>query len=133
MSRFILPIAIILLSASVAFGAAPASKSVILTGSDNGKTLTLNQGSILEVRLQASAGTGYSWQIVDLDESHLEVLDTAETPLQPDRKLVGGPSLKTWRIKALAKGQTTLAIALYRPWEGIDQAADRFEVALLIR
>jgi predicted secreted protein len=72
------------------------------------------------------------WQIVEPDETHLRVLESAEIPLKQGR-IVGGPLLATWKIKAVKVGQTDLKILLYRPREGTEKAADSLQVKIQIR
>jgi predicted secreted protein len=127
----IIVIAILLLS-SFASAAGPETKTTVITKEDNGKEITLSEGAIVEVRLEQSAGTGYLWQIVEVDETHLSVLGSTEVPLK-EGHIVGGPLLKTWKFKAVKAGQTYLEILLYRPWEGPEKAADSFRVKIQIR
>jgi predicted secreted protein len=107
-------------------------QTAVITQKDNGKEIAVPEGAIFEVRLEQSGGTGYLWQIVEPDETHLKVLESAEIPLRQGR-IVGGPLLKTWKIKAVKVGQTDLKILLYRPWEGTEKAADSFHVKIQIR
>ena len=95
----------------------------MITKEDNGKEIAVPEGEIFEVRLEHAGGTGYLWQIVEPDETHLRVLESTEIPLKEGR-IVGGPLLKTWKIKAVKAGHTDLKILLYRPWEGTGKAAD---------
>jgi len=119
--------------AGLASGAGPqADQTMIVTRDYNGKEITVARGSIFEVRLQQHGGTGYLWQIVDLDENHLKVLQSTETPLS-QRPILGGPLLRTWQIEAVKAGQTNLKILLYRSWEGPEKAAERFHVTIQIR
>jgi predicted secreted protein len=109
-----------------------AGQPGIVTIKDNGKQITMGEGTVLEVRLEQVGGTGYLWQIADLDGEHLKVLQSSEIP--PDRKgqMVGGPLLKTWEIEAVKAGQTNLKILLYRPWEGPEKAAKSFQLRIQI-
>jgi predicted secreted protein len=131
-SRVFLLIVIMLLSlAGTASPGGPAIAAVVITKEDNGKTITVPEGATFEVRLQQHGGTGYLWQIVDPDETHLKVLESYKTPLR-EPPIVGGPLLITWKIRALKAGQTNLRILLYRPWEGVEKAADSFQVRIRI-
>lgn len=130
---FLFVIAIILLPlAAFASGGGPGPGAVLITQGDNGKQITVSQGRTFEVRLEQSGGTGYLWQIVNLDETHLKVLESSAVPLKTGR-IVGAPLLKTWKIKAVKAGQTDLRIVLYRPWEGAQKAVGSFQVNIQIR
>jgi predicted secreted protein len=132
-SRILLFITIMLISfAGLALRSSEARGAAVITKEDNGKEITIPQGDIFEVRLQQHGGTGYLWQIVDPDETHLKVLESTEAPLKQEG-IMGGPLLRTWKIKAAKAGQTNLKILLYRPWEGTGKAAESFAVKIQIR
>jgi predicted secreted protein len=105
---------------------------VVITKEDNGKDIAVPKGAIFEVRLEHSGGTGYLWEIVEPDETHLRVLDSTEIPLKEGR-ILGGPLLKTWKIKAVKVGQADLKVLLYRPWEGTEKAVDSLQVKIQIK
>jgi len=129
---FILIVFVLLLFAGFASAQGPQPKTAVITKEDNGKEIAVPEGAIFEVRLQHSGGTGYLWQIVDPDETHLKVLESTEIPLKEGR-IAGGPLLKTWKIKAVKVGQADLKILLYRPWQGPEKAADSLHVKIQIR
>jgi predicted secreted protein len=129
---FFLIVFILLLFAGFASVEGQEPKTMVVTKEDNGKEFTVPEGAIFKVRLEHAAGTGYMWQIVEPDETHLRVLESTEIPLKEGR-IVGGPLLKTWKIKAVKVGQTDLKILLYRPWEGTEKAADSLHVKIQIR
>ena len=72
------------------------------------------------------------WQIVEPDETRLRVLESTEIPLKEGR-IVGGPLLKTWKIKAVKVGRADLEILLCRPWEGTEKAAESLQVKIQIK
>lgn len=129
---FLLIVFVLLFFAGFASAEGREPKTVVVTKEDNGKEITVPEGAVFEVRLEHSAGTGYMWQIVEPDETHLRVLESTEIPLKQGR-IVGGPLLTTWKIKAVKVGQTDLKILLYRPWEGTEKAADSLHVKIRIR
>ena len=109
-------------------------KAMLFTLADNGKHITLCAGQTFEIRLKQAGGTGYLWQIVDLNKTHLRVLRSNTTPIRsgppggPD--LAGGPLERTWIIEAVKAGKTDLSILLYRSWEGHGKAADTFKLGI---
>lgn len=118
--------------AAVASGCGPEAGGVVITKEDNGKEITVPEGRFFEVRLEQAGATGYLWQMVDFDKTHLKVLESAVIPLKEGR-IVGAPLLMTWKIKAVKTGRADLKILLYRPWEGTQKAADAFAVRIRIR
>ncbi len=130
--RIILFIAILFLPFAALVSTAGAEPGTVITQADNGKEITVSEGEVFEVRLEQAGGTGYSWEIVDPDKTHLQVLATTHTPLKKG-PILGGPLLTTWQVKAVKAGNTGIEILLYRPWEGIEKAAERFQVNIQIR
>ena len=130
--RIVIFIAILLLPFAALASMAGAEPGTVITQADNGKEITVSEGEVFEVRLERSGGTGYSWEIVDPDETHLKVLTSTDTPLK-DGRIVGGPLLTKWQIKAVKAGNTQLKILLYRPWEGPEKAAEKFQVNIHIK
>jgi predicted secreted protein len=129
---FLLITIVLLLFACLALDGREARGAMVITKDDNGKEITMPEGEIFEVRLQQHGGTGYLWQIVDPGETHLKVLESTEIPLKQEG-IVGGPLVKTWKIKAVKTGKANLKILLYRPWEGPGKAAGSFGVKIRIR
>jgi predicted secreted protein len=117
-------------SVALAF-AGSGSGAVIVTKDDNGKEISVPQGGIVEIRMEFPAGTGYSWEITDLDKNYLKLLDVSGKPLK-EGPIAGGPVQKTWRIRAVSKGQTELKMYYYRVWEGLEKAADKFQLRIRI-
>ncbi len=129
--RIFLAIAILLLPFAGPASVGGVEPQTVVRKADNGKEITVSAGEVFEIRLERSGGTGYSWEIINPDKTYLKVLSSTDTPLKDG--LLGGPMLKKWRIKAVKAGNTELKILLYRSWEGIEKAADSFQVKIEIR
>lgn len=120
-----------LLPACVASGA--QSEEVVVTKADNGKQITVDKGATIRVQLQQSSGTGYLWQLVNLDETHLKVLGPAAHIALKQGRIGGGPMLRSWDIEAVSRGQTELNALLYRSWEGTKSAVEKVHVRIFIK
>ncbi len=129
---FLLIVFVPLLFTGFASAQGPGPNTVVITKEDNGKEILVPEGAIFEVRLEHAGGTGSLWEIVVPDETHLRVLESTEVPLK-DARILGGPLLKTWKIKAVKVGQADLKILLYRPWEGTEKAVDSLHVKIRIK
>ncbi|MGA2026269.1 MAG: protease inhibitor I42 family protein [Syntrophobacteraceae bacterium] len=129
---FLLIVFVLLLFAGFASAQGPGPKTVVIAKEDNEKEIVVPEGAIFEVRLEHSGGTGYLWEIVEPDKTHLKVLKSTEVPLKEGR-ILGGPLLKTWKIKAVKVGQADLKVLLYRPWEGTEKAVDSLQVKIRIK
>ncbi len=107
--------------------------NVVVDKSADGEQVVLRRGQTLEVQLEQAGATGYTWQVVVLDENLLESTELASPPPGTGSMIVGAPVLRTWRFKALAKGQTELKMFNYRPWEGVEKAVDKFQLKIKIQ
>ncbi len=102
-----------------------------LTINDNNREMQVNFGDVLNVELKTQGGTGYSWYIDELDETHLKLINTKTKEITP-KNIAGGPVFGIWSFKAIAPGETILRMLCYRVWEGKEYAIKKFEVKLHI-
>jgi predicted secreted protein len=87
---------------------------VVVSLSDNGSQVELDQGEILAIKLEANQTTGFWWEVAQFDSSILEqmgsgvyYMDDTEDPPPP-----GTGGVKVYRFKALSAGETSLEIVL---------------------
>lgn len=104
---------------------------MVIAKKDNGREITLRNNDIFELRLEAHGGTGYIWDFEVLNPEYLEVLKE-ETKSESGPGMTGGPVIHIWTIRVKKPGTNEMSMALYRPWEGKDKAADRFTVKFRI-
>jgi predicted secreted protein len=98
-----------------ASGQAPAAPGTV-TLDDSGKSLTVPVGGPLTVKLKAAAGTGYTWDVTQIDSNILaQQGPPTREPVDPSQ--TGGPTHQVFSFVAKAAGTTHLEIALHRPWE----------------
>ena len=107
------------------------ANQVSLDRGDDGDQVTLVVGDRLTLALSANHTTGYTWGLVELDESVLEQTDQDYTVegCPPDWDGCGG--YETWTFTAVSAGTTTLRLE-EREWhvpEGGDLAGT-FEVTV---
>jgi predicted secreted protein len=112
---------------------APRAETLQVTKRDNGKTIHVRPGDVIEVGLDQLGAAGYAWEIQDLDGRHFSVLSeaTGEPPSAGD--FVGGPALRTWRIQAKREGSSEIRFLHYRIWEGRENALDTFVLKVRIQ
>jgi predicted secreted protein len=108
-----------------------ASEVTALQAKDGGQEIQVKAGAIIELSLAEQAGTGYRWEFDRLDEQHFELLKTETRPLA-EMPRVGGPALRTWRLKTKNPGESQLALDYFRPWEGKGTAVKHFLVKVHI-
>jgi inhibitor of cysteine peptidase len=112
----------------------PNVPSNTLTEADNGKTVNLNVGETLVVRLASNPSTGYTWETKDLDTQMLEQVGEAafESPDTPP-DLVGAGGILVRTFKALEPGTTTLTLVYHRPWETDVAPLQTFSVTVTVK
>jgi len=105
--------------------------TVILRKGDHGKEFTLKRGEVFEIQLEGTGGTGYGWHVRDLDTGHLDLL--GEKTKADSSGRLGGPVLGLWTFRAKEPGNTEIKLDYYRPWEGLQKAAEYFRVKIIIQ
>jgi len=111
-------------------GLAAAAEPPALTEADNGKTVNLTVGQAAELTLTMAGGTGYIWQLAEVDK---KVLEVGEKRTQVDNPmLMGGPVKLIWPLKAVGSGEVTLEAKLVRPWIP-DQPAKKITIRLKVK
>jgi len=79
---------------------------------DNGKTVTINDGSTFSINLTENPSTGYSWNVSST--SGLTIINDTFTQ---GACMPGASGTHEWTIKAIGKGQQQFTAVYKRPWE----------------
>jgi len=91
-----------------------------ITAVDNGKQITLQSGDAMTLTLESNLTTGYSWQVLAIDN---RVLIQEGDPEYKDATgsdgVVGAGGTQTFRFKAVGAGETSLELGYMRPWEAV--------------
>ena len=105
---------------------------IMLLGKENsGTTNEIAVGDLLQIELEGNPSTGFWWHFQGLDEEYLEVVK--EEAEKVSKRRLGAPELGRWRLRAKRCGETTVKMAYYRQWEGVDKAVDRVSFTIRIR
>jgi inhibitor of cysteine peptidase len=99
---------------------------------DNGGSLQLKQGDDLQLRLKSTPGTGYSWQILQIDKTKL-VQQGAPTWVAPPKQIPGAEGHTVWHFLAGAPGRCELDLEYIRPWEKNTAPARTFKLLVAIK
>jgi inhibitor of cysteine peptidase len=91
------------------------SGGLTIHADDNGDRVELQKGQTLAVSLPGNISTGYSWEVVGLDEQILR--QVGEPTFSPDSNVPGSPGTQTIRFRAAGEGRTVLHLVYHRPWE----------------
>lgn len=98
------------------FGCA-AKPAVTVTDENNGSSVTVKTGKIVEIKLLGQIGTGFSWQWTVNDEFFALDKAPVTVPFDEDKDLVGGRDYTVFRLKAQKAGETELHFTYARHWE----------------
>jgi predicted secreted protein len=102
-----------------------------VTKEDDGRTVVIVAGDVIQIELLGSPGTGFWWYFEQLDEEYLELLEE-ETRKTISETMLGAPMRGVWRLRARRPGETTVEMAYYRVWEKPSEAADYFGLTVRI-
>lgn len=90
-------------------------KTIYLTEKDNGSTVSVRKGDMLNLTLQDRGDGGYTWTITKIDEKILGQVDQFNWG---NSGLLGDFGKDTWIFSAKNIGTTTLQLECKRPWTG---------------
>ena len=109
-------------------------EEVNVSEDDAGSQVELEQGQILVVTLESNPTTGYSWEVVETQESILEQMGEAEfKPSETgEPPLVGAGGWEILRFKAISAGQTSFKLVYHRPWEEGVEPVKTFSIQVVV-
>jgi predicted secreted protein len=108
---------------SIAISGSSAKKdfaTIYLTEKDDGKTISLDKGDVLNLELKDYGDGGYAWEIVKLDE---QVINLTKRFDSETSGLMGDFGSDIWVFNAEKAGSTTLGLECSRPWDKTDVCA----------
>jgi len=88
------------------------------------ETKTVRPGDVVEIRLPAIPGTGYSWQIEAPDPTVLSLVGKHFENKSNDAPRAGAPVDQVITLKAVGEGQAEIRLSYRRPWEKSKPADD---------
>jgi len=104
-----------------------------LTEADSGKQITMKPGDIVTLTLASNPTTGYSWLVMEIDDTVLvQDGDPEYKPSPGSEGLVGAGGTETFRFKAVSAGATSLNLGYMRPWESV-QPIETFKVQVVVQ
>jgi inhibitor of cysteine peptidase len=88
------------------------------TQADNGGQINLQPGEVMTVTLKSNLTTGYSWQVMEIDNTVL--FQDGDPEYRSDgQNIPGAGGTETFHFKATGTGKTTLELGYMRPWESV--------------
>lgn len=97
---------------------------------DDGRTVEIRRGDIVEIYLPENPTTGYQWSI-DRGDATVVALEESEFSQVPDAR-TGRRGWRKMRFRARTAGTAQLRFKLSRPWERDKSVVERYEVTLHI-
>lgn len=97
---------------------------------DNGQTVTMGIGDVLQVMLPENQSTGYLWAVVTNDEAVLRMSD--EPAYEVDSDVIGARGTKTFLFEAAGAGTSVLRLVNARQQESAVEPAATFELTVRV-
>jgi len=95
---------------------------------DNGRTLYVNVGEIVTIKLPENPSTGYEWQYT-IDENIVEVMEDSFTPAE--RNLLGSGGTRMLKLRVIGSGEGKVVMDYVRAWEN-NPPIEHFSVTLIV-
>lgn len=93
---------------------------MILGEADNGASIVLPSGVMLQIVLPANPTTGYNWRV---GKCSTAVLSLKEQHFEPTpQQLAGSGGQNYWSFRAVSPGTTDVRLELVRSWETVEPA-----------
>ena len=105
-------------------------RGIHISERENLGTREIAVGDLISVDLSETPTTGYRWAIDRIDPPMLEL---AQSDFIAGEHLPGSGGTRLFHFRAVARGQVTLALKLWRDWEGESSIVQRFKVIVNIR
>lgn len=116
----------------VVASATATGSSVTVTEQDDGKSIKLDKGQTLVLRLAANPTTGYRW-IPQGSPTPLELIKSDFASDAQAKNLAGAGGTQSLRFTAKAAGKAVLKLEYRRPWEKDGAAAKTFTVTVIVK
>jgi len=97
---------------------------------DNGKTITLSEGSTFKIILNENPSTGYSWNTT---VSSGLLVETSDYVRGGKPGLMGAGGTHEWAIKAIGKGEQQFTAVYKRPWEPVTGNETAYTLKIIVQ
>lgn len=109
------------------------AKGANLTKADNGKQITVKSGDVITLTLNSNPTTGYSWQVMEIDNAVLvQQGDPEYKQASGTEGLVGAGGMETFRFETVGAGETMLELGYMRPWESV-QPLETYSIQVIVQ
>jgi predicted secreted protein len=120
-----------LIATAVSIASCAHQGPLLLGEADTGRSVQLEVGQTLTLRLAADLGTGRTWQIATAPDGRvLIVVDSGYG--RPQASAPGAAGHAWWVLRATGAGSTSIALRYGRPWESAPDAR-QFTVSVTVK
>jgi inhibitor of cysteine peptidase len=106
------------------------SGHIVVTEEQNKATVSVNQGSVITVKLQENPTTGYQWNLTT--SPGLQVIGDNYVPSDTTGKLVGSGGTRVWNISAITTGEQKIEAVYKRSWEQVTGNETSFSMTVMV-
>jgi len=118
---FILTIVLIFISCSLTSFADSVTRPVSIiniTETNNGGTIIINRGTVVNLTLNSNPTTGYEWSYINTpDKNILNELEHTFISSAKEPNIAGAGGYDIWKYEAIKPGKTTISMKYSRSWE----------------
>jgi inhibitor of cysteine peptidase len=104
--------------------------NIVVTQEQNKATVSVNQGSVITLKLQENPTTGYQWNLTTTPG--LRVISDNYVPSDTTGKLSGSGGTHVWEISATAKGEQKINAVYMRSWEPVTGNENTFSMTVIV-
>ena len=103
---------------------------LVVTEEQNNATVSVNQSSIITVKLKENPTTGYQWNLTA--SPGMDIDNDSYLPSDTTGKLVGSGGTHLWDISATAKGTQNITAVYKRSWEPVTGNETAFSMTVIV-
>lgn len=107
---------------------APATPTIFVNSTSNGKIITIPAGERVLVRLNENPTTGYIWNATA--SKGLAII--TDSTIAPDSALMGAPGYHEWILSPRTIDTYTFRAVSLRPWEGAKATDETFSLVIQV-
>jgi inhibitor of cysteine peptidase len=100
---------------------------------DDGSQVEVKKGQTLVVSLESNPSTGYSWHVMEIDESILKQVGESEFISSQSGDIVGAGGVEILRFEATEVGTTYLELGYHRVWEKDVPPLQLYTLSVVVR
>lgn len=110
-----------------------SSQEVKLDIGDSGSQVEVEKGQVLIISLESNPTTGYSWDVMKIDETMLAQVGESEFISSQSGDVVGAGGVEILRFETVGVGTTYLELGYRRFWEEDVEPLMLYSLSIVVR